>query len=220
MFLNSVQNRIYLFGEGFNISKNPHISPELNLSFYPFWRQHYLKSLNSRAFKVYPPIKGITFPILPPPPPLFLYSIPFKEYLLYTTYVSISVKDTRDSAVNKTDPNPWPTNCAVAYSLIFNAQKGCLYFPQVFLYSTLSPASFSSVQFSSVAQSCPTLRDPMNCSTPGLPVHHQLSEFTQTHAHWVGDTIQPSHPLSAPSPPAPNPSQHQGLFQPHYSTII
>ena len=53
---------------------------------------------------------------------------------------------------------------------------------------------------------------PMNCSTPGLPVHHQLPEFTQTHAHWVGDAIQSSHPLSSPSPPAPNPSQHQGLF--------
>ena len=70
-----------------------------------------------------------------------------------------------------------------------------------------------SIQFSSVAQSCPTLCDPMNCSTPGLPVHHQLPEFTQTHAHQVGDAIQPSHPLSSPSPPAPNPSQHQGLFQ-------
>ena len=70
-----------------------------------------------------------------------------------------------------------------------------------------------SVQFSSVAQSCPTLCDPMNCSTPGLPVHHQLPELTQTHVHQVGDAIQPSHPLSSPSPSAPNPSQHQGLFQ-------
>ena len=68
-------------------------------------------------------------------------------------------------------------------------------------------------QFSSVAQSCPTLCDPMNHSTPGLPVHHQLPEFTQTHVHRVGDAIQPSHPLSSPSPPAPNPSRHQGLFQ-------
>ena len=70
-----------------------------------------------------------------------------------------------------------------------------------------------SVQFSSAAQSCPTLRNPMNCSTPGLPVHHHLLEFTQTHVHQVGDAIQSSHPLSSPSPPAPNPSQHQGLFQ-------
>ena len=64
------------------------------------------------------------------------------------------------------------------------------------------------LQFSSVAQLCPTLCDPMNCSTPGLPVHLQLPEFTQTHVHRVGDAIQPSHPLSSPSPPAPNPSQH------------
>ena len=69
------------------------------------------------------------------------------------------------------------------------------------------------VEFSSVNHSCSTLYDPMNCSMPGLPVHHQLPEFTQTHVHMVGDTIQPSHPLSSPSPPAPNPSQHQGLFQ-------
>ena len=73
--------------------------------------------------------------------------------------------------------------------------------------------TFSSVQFSSVAQSCPTLCNPMNHSTPGLPVHHQLPEFTQTHVHRVSDAIQPSHPLSSPSPLAPNPSQHQGLFQ-------
>ena len=70
-----------------------------------------------------------------------------------------------------------------------------------------------SVQFSSVAQSCPTLCGPMNHSTPGLPVHYQLLEFTQTHVHRVGDTIQPPHPLLSPSPPAPNPSQHQGLFK-------
>ena len=68
-------------------------------------------------------------------------------------------------------------------------------------------------KFSSVAQSCPTLCDPMNCSTPGLPVHHQLPAFTQTHGHRISDAIQPSHPLSSPSPPAPYPSQYQGLFQ-------
>ena len=67
---------------------------------------------------------------------------------------------------------------------------------------------FSSVQFISVAQSCPTLCDPMNRSTPGLPVHDHLPEFMQTHAHQVSDAIQPSHPLSSPSPPAPNPSQY------------
>ena len=70
-----------------------------------------------------------------------------------------------------------------------------------------------SVQFSSVAQSCLTLWDPMNRNTPGLPVHHQLPEFIQTHVHRVSDAIQPSHPLSSPSPPAHNPSQHQSLFQ-------
>ena len=70
-----------------------------------------------------------------------------------------------------------------------------------------------NVQFSLVTQSCPTLCDPMNLSTPGLPVHHHLPEFTQTHIHRVRDAIQPSHPLSSPSPPAPNPSQHQSLFQ-------
>ena len=69
------------------------------------------------------------------------------------------------------------------------------------------------VQFSSVTQSCPTLCDPTNRSMPGLPVHHQLPEFTQTHIHRVSDAIQPSHPLSSPSPLAPNPSQHQSLFQ-------
>ena len=69
------------------------------------------------------------------------------------------------------------------------------------------------ITFSSVAQSCPTLRDPMDHSTPGFPVHQQLPELAQTHVHRVSDIIQPSHPLSLPSPPALNLSQHQGLFQ-------
>ena len=76
-----------------------------------------------------------------------------------------------------------------------------------------APVLGASVQFSSVTQSCPTLCDPLNCSTPGLPVHHQLPEFTQTHVHRVGDAIQPFHPLSSPFPPTPSPSQHQSLFQ-------
>ena len=75
------------------------------------------------------------------------------------------------------------------------------------------PTISSSVQFSSVAQSCPTLCNSMNRSTPGLPVHHQLLEFTKTQVHRVSDAIQPSHPLLSPSPPAPNPSQHQAFFQ-------
>ena len=83
--------------------------------------------------------------------------------------------------------------------------------------STLLPAAFLfknsySVQFNSAPLS-PTLCNPMNSSTPGLPVHHQLPEFTQTHVHWVSDAIQPSRPLSSPSLPAPNPFQHEGLFQ-------
>ena len=69
------------------------------------------------------------------------------------------------------------------------------------------------VQFGSAAQSCPTFCNPMNRSAPGLPVHHQLPEFTQTHVHRVSDAMQPSHPLLSPSPPSPNPSQHQSLFQ-------
>ena len=72
---------------------------------------------------------------------------------------------------------------------------------------------FTYFQFSSVNQSCPAVCDPIDCSMPGLPVHHHLPEFTQTHLHWVGDVIQPSHTLSSPSPPALNLSQHQGLFK-------
>ena len=78
---------------------------------------------------------------------------------------------------------------------------------------TMASGPISSDQFSSVAQSYRTLFKPMNWSTPGFPVHHQLPEFTQTHVHWVGDAIQPSHPLSSPSPPALSLSQHQALFK-------
>ena len=81
------------------------------------------------------------------------------------------------------------------------------------LHQTNVSACLCSFDFGSVAQPCPTFCDPMNRSMPGLPVCHQLPEFTQTHVHQVGDAIQPSHPLSSPSPPAPNPSQHEGLFQ-------
>ena len=101
-------------------------------------------------------------------------------------------------------------NTLVIANTLFQQHKRWLY-----TWTSLNGQSvqFSSVQFSSVAKSCPTLSNPMNRSTPDLPVHHQLPEFTQTHAHWVGDAIQPSHPLSSPSPLAPNPSQHQSLFQ-------
>ena len=84
----------------------------------------------------------------------------------------------------------------------------CVKFPRCVCFSLSSP-----FQFSSIAQSCPTLYHPMNCSTPGLPIHHQLPEFTQTHVHRVGNAIQPSHPLSSPSPCALNLFHHQGLFK-------
>jgi len=94
----------------------------------------------------------------------------------------------------------------------------CFKLEWVFLQRSLS------VQFISVTQSCPALCDPINHSTPGLPVHHQLPEFTQTHVRRVSDAIQPSHPLASPSSPAPNPSQHQSLFQwvnsPHEVKVI
>ena len=93
------------------------------------------------------------------------------------------------------------------YFILFHAILSTI----IFLISFSHWSLFSSVQFSSVAQSCPILCHPMNRSTPGLPVHHQLPEFTQTHVHRVSDAIQPSHPLSSPSPPAPNPSQHQSF---------
>ena len=78
---------------------------------------------------------------------------------------------------------------------------------------SLTSNSYHSVQFSSVAQSYLSLCNPMDCSTPGFPVRHQLKELAQTHVHWDSDAIQPSHPLSFPSPPSFNLSQHQGLFQ-------
>ena len=94
------------------------------------------------------------------------------------------------------------------------AQLMYIWFPSIWNMSrALKKIYWIYFQFSSVAQSCLTLCDPMIRSTPGLPVHHQLLESTQTHVHWVGDAIQPSHPLLSPSPPAPNPSQHQDLFQ-------
>ena len=118
--------------------------------------------------------------------------------------------------------NP-PRNCSNLEGVSFNWQYSWLgvqanYITLWLLWFDLflkfiSIAQLQTVQFSSVTQSYLTLCDPMNRSTPGLPVHHQLLEFTQTHAHRVSNAIQPSHPLLSPSPPAPNPSQHQGLFQ-------
>ena len=105
-------------------------------------------------------------------------------------------------------PSFWLLQLGLLFEISSLPWNGNLHILKKESYSILA-----SVQFSSVAQLCPTLCDPMNCSTPGLPVHHQLPEFTQTHVHRIGDAIQPSHPLSSPFPPAPNPSQHQSLFQ-------
>ena len=106
-----------------------------------------------------------------------------------------------------------PNNCHVLIAMLwFLYQSGFLKFWFATVQTLLHCCCLVD-QFSSVAQSCLTLCDPINRSTPGLPIHHQLPEFTQTHVHWVGDAIQPSHLLSSPSPPAPSPSQHQGLFQ-------
>ena len=109
--------------------------------------------------------------------------------------------------------------CNYLSNLVFNIYLSLFFMScfalclNVFALAHFNPEQVTSVQFSSVAQLCPTLCDLMNPSMPGLPVHHQLPEFTQTHVHWVGDAIQPSHPLSSPFPLASNPSQHQSLFQ-------
>ena len=143
--------------------------------------------------------------------------IPWVSQMLKKSSVSCSVMS--DSAT------PWTVAWQVPLSMGFSKQEYWSEFPFPFPGNLPDPRikprspgsdplpSEPSVQFSSVTQSCLTLCDPMNHSTPGLPVHHQLPEFTQTHVHRVGDAIQPSHALSSPSPPVPNPSQHQSLFQ-------
>ena len=110
-------------------------------------------------------------------------------------------------------PCPSPTPRACSNSGLLSQWCHPTISSSVVPFSSCLQSFPTSVQFSSVAHSCLTLCDPMNYSMPGLPVHHKLPESTQTHVHRVGDAIQPSHPLSSPSPPAPNPSQHQGLFQ-------
>ena len=106
-----------------------------------------------------------------------------------------------------------PMDCSPPDSSVHGISQARKLVIVLFRFLISSLFSLGSVQYSSVTQSCPTLCGPMNCSTPGLTVHHQLPEFTQTHVHRVGDAIQPSHPLSSPFPPVPNPSQHQSLFQ-------
>ena len=106
----------------------------------------------------------------------------------------------------------------VGHHLVIKQQQGMCYWKKDNLWYIVAKKLiefvlvFVEVQFSSVPQSCPTLWDPMDCSTPDFPVHHQLSELAQTHVHWIGNAIQPSNPLSSPSPSLKL-SQHQGLFQ-------
>ena len=108
---------------------------------------------------------------------------------------------------------PW--ECSLSNNILFFSWKEFTTFYNFFIFlgdKDIQEHIIINIQFSSVAQLCSTLCNPMNCSTPGFPVHHQLLESTQSHVHWVGDAIQPSHPLSSPSL-ALNLSQHQGLFQ-------
>ena len=136
---------------------------------------------------------------------LSIHSFPWKSFLDRFSYIHLqeSLKD-RWSA--SSPPRSLPLSWFLYPSTTYMVPIPIPFLRHKFLFS-------HSIQFSSVAQSCLTLYDPMNRSMPGLPVHHQLLEFTQTHVHGVSDAIQPSHPLSSPSPPAPNPSQHQSLFQ-------
>ena len=118
------------------------------------------------------------------------------------------MKVKRESEVTESCPTlSDPMDCSVPGSSVHGFSR------QEYWSGMPLPSPKDTVQFSSVAQLCPTLCDSVNRSTPGLPVHHQLPEFTQTHVHRVSDAIQPSHPLLSPSPPAPNPSQHQSLSQ-------
>ena len=135
----------------------------------------------------------------------------YKRFLLVTYFIHSRNSVCQSQPPHSSHPAPFPLWCPYVRSL-----RLCLYFYFVnkIIFTNFSDSIYvCSVQFSSVAQLCPTLCDPINHSTPGLSVHHQFPEFTQTHVHPVSDAIQPSHPLLSPSPPAPNPFQHQSLFQ-------
>ena len=155
-----------------------------------------------------------------------------QHFLLYffLVYKSIIIVDCEPSQLHKLFSHPstyWVPDTTVSmmgHNIYVHHTGTCyiflihikgIYMKNVYIKEMVNLMKFieGSVQFSSVTQSCPTLCDPMNRSTPGLSVHHQLPEFTQTHVHRIGDAIQPSHPLSSPFPPAPNPSHHQSLFQ-------
>ena len=134
---------------------------------------------------------------------LFMMSSSCSKLFLITWSHTLKINKVAFNTVNS-ESSSWLWRSGIASAEDFTLWRNWQLSTQVTSYRD---------QIRSVAQSCPTLCDPMNRSTPGLPVHHQLPEFTQTHVHRVSDAIQPSHPLSSPSPPAPNPSQHQGLFQ-------
>ena len=141
--------------------------------------------------------------------------LPTPEFLPGEFWVQRSLVSSSPWGYKESD-RKWGTN---SFTFIFNMIRSVpvreKVFNKVIIFPLLSylPVLTSLFQFNSVAQLCRTLCDPMDCSTPGLPVPHQLPELTQTHVHWVCDAIQPSHPLSTPSPPALNISQHQDLFQ-------
>ena len=135
-----------------------------------------------------------------------IYALIYDRKLFFLTYFTLYDKLLAHPCLYK-----WH-NFAPFYGLVIFC---CVYVPHL-LYPFISSWTFWLVpypHFSSVAQLCPTLCDPMDCSTPGFPVHHPLPELIQTHVYQVGDAIQPSHPLSSPSPPALNLSQLQGLFR-------
>ena len=125
--------------------------------------------------------------------------------IIYFIHSSVYMSILSTLPIFPTLPSPFGNNVYFLHLWL------CLCFPNTFLCTFLLDSP--SVQFTSVTQSCPTPWDPMNCIMPGLPVHYQLPEFNQTQVHQVSDASQPSHPLSSPFPPTPNPSQHQGLFQ-------
>ena len=133
-------------------------------------------------------------------------------FLLLSILSSIGVFSS-ESTLRMRWPKYWSFSFSISPS---NEHPGLISFRMDWLDLLAVQGTLKSIlqqSVSSVAQSCPTLCHPMNLSTPGLPVHHQLPEFTQTHVHRVNDAIQPSHPLSSHFPPAPKPSQHQSLFQ-------
>ena len=138
--------------------------------------------------------------------PVQFTSVHFSHSVMSNSLQPVGLKHERTHC-----PSPTPT----VFSNSYPFSRGCHpnISSSVICFSSHLQSFPALVQFSSVAHSCLTLCDTMNRSTPGLPVHHQLPEFTQTLVHRVSDAIQPSHPLSSPSSPAPNPSQHQSLFQ-------